>query len=158
MHAYDIVLFLYLLAVFATIGLGTLLIGTEKTAAKATQVAELRAFGRLVKLGFLFPIFSILLLGFGIGLVFMSPAEDKFHFSDPFVWCGLTTIGLLSLTGTIMKPWSDRAASAIASAPEGEVTDGLRASVFATLPMTISHGNMVLVVGTAFDMVASRTP
>ena len=152
MSGYDLLLFLHITAALVAFGMSAFLHGSEWLARRARTVAELRPLGAAMRYGFVMPISGTTLVALGVALVLASPADEKFGFGDPFVWCGLVAFVLLTASGAVMAPYSRAIAEAVEAAPEGPISPDLHRTVFARSGMVVGHMTTALLVAVVFDM------
>jgi hypothetical protein len=153
MSTYDVVLFVHITVLLFAFGLTGVLHGSEWLMARSETVAELRVTARPQKLGPLFALVILALLGSGFSLLQKNKAVDKLDFSDPFVWTAVIVLVLLFLDGPLILGRHEKALrTALAATPNGPVTPELRAMTLDRTVWFVAYINTFTVLGVVLNM------
>jgi len=150
---YNFVLFMHITVALLAFGLGIAIHTCLHLLHRAETVSQVRILVKPLKLGPIFGVFDLLLLGLGMWLLGLSKAPDKFHFGDPFVWSGIAVIAyLLAIGPTILEHYAKRANQAAENAADGPVSDELRATLFVRRDMFVFNSAIGVFLATVFNM------
>jgi hypothetical protein len=154
MSTFDVVLFCHIAVVLSAFALAGVLHGSEWLMGRAKTVAELKVVSRPQKLGPLFAVILIALVGLGFTLLHLSKDTDhQLKFSDPFAWTALVVAVLLFLDGPlVLGRHANELAKALETAPDGPVTPELRAMTLSKTFWYTAHLNTFAVVGVVLNM------
>ena len=153
MKAFDVILFVHIAVLLLAMALTGLMLGSVWLAARAATVAELRMTARPQRLGPLYALAILALLGTGFSLLNMSKAPDKFDFGDPFVWTSAVVLLFLFLNGSLILGRHESALrKALAVTPIGPVTPELRAMTIDPSLWFIEYINTFTVFGVVLNM------
>ncbi len=154
MALYNIVLFAHVFALLAAIALAGSTHGCELLMRRAQTAAQLRMLALPGKLGPVFAVLVLLLVGLGSWLTALSKDPDKFEMGDPFIWTALVGAVLLFLSGPIIHaPHAKHLKQALEASADGPVTAELRATALARPGVVTGWWNTFLAIGIAFNMV-----
>lgn len=150
---FNFVLYLHITVAILAFGLGGALLMVSHLLYRAQTVAQVRLLVKPLKLGPIFGVFDVLLLGLGAWLVALSKAPDKFDYGDPFVWSGITVIVyLLAIGPTVLERYAKRSNEAAEAAPDGPVSAELRAVLFNKRDVYIYHSAIGVFLAVVFNM------
>lgn len=155
MTLYNVVLFAHVLVLLAAIALAGSIHGSELLMRRAQTAAQLRILALPGKLGPLFAVLVLLLVGLGSWLTALSKDPDKFEMGDSFIWTALVGAVLLFLSGPIIHaPHAKHLKQALDASAEGPATTELRATALARPGVVTGWWNTFLAIGIAFNMVS----
>lgn len=150
---YNFVLFLHITVAFLAFGLGIALHFVLHLMHRADSVTQVRLLVKPLKLGPLFGLFDLLLLGLGMWLIGLSKQPDKFGFGDPFVWTGIAVIAyLLAIGPTILERYAKRVNKAAEEAADGPVPQELHALLFARSDVIVFNSAIGVFLAVVFNM------
>ncbi|MGN6722149.1 MAG: hypothetical protein ACTHJM_06015 [Marmoricola sp.] len=150
---YNFVLYLHITVAFLAFGLGIALHFVLHLLHRADSVGQVRLLVKPLKLGPVFGVFDLLLLGLGMWLIGLSKAPDKFDFGDPFVWSGIAVIAyLLAIGPTILERYAKRVTKAAEEAPDGPVGPELRADLFNRRDILVFNSAIGVFLAVVFNM------
>lgn len=151
---YGFVLFLHITVAIVAFMMGGVMHAALQAMARASDVRELRSWGRLVhRLDPLFPIAALLLLGFGAWLIHLSHGEVRW--GDGWLLTALITLIVVEgLSGALIAPKAKAAVKLIEQAPDGPVSHDLRQLSVDPAIWHISHIATFGFAGVVFLMAA----
>lgn len=154
---FGFVLFLHITVAIVAFMMAGVLHAALQALARADDVREMRAWGRLVhRLDPLFPFAALLLLGFGAWLVHLSEGETRW--GDGWLLTALITLILVEgLSGVLIAPKAKAAVKLIEHAPDGPVPDNLRRLALDPAIWHVAHIATFAFTGVVFLMAAKPT-
>lgn len=103
MSAYDVVLFLHILAAIFGFGVAAVAHATMFRLRSAGDVGEVRGHLRVLdKTGPLFPVAAVLLLALGGLLVHLSDSEEKWHWSNGWIVTAIVALIAVEVIGGLV--------------------------------------------------------
>jgi hypothetical protein len=123
---FGFVLFLHITVAIAAFMMAGVLHAAMQALARASDVREMRSWGRLIhRLDPLFPVAALLLLGFGAWLIHLS--NGRFGWADGWLLTSLIALIVIEgLSGALVAPKAKAAVKLIEAAPDGPVPDEMR--------------------------------
>lgn len=151
---FGLVLFLHITVAIVAFMMAGVLHAALQALARAGDVREMRAWGRLVhRLDPLFPFAALLLLGFGAWLVQLS--KHEVGWGDGWLLTALITLIVVEgLSGALIAPKAKAAVKLIEHAPDGPVPDDLRRLALDPAIWHIAHVATFGFTGVVFLMAA----
>jgi hypothetical protein len=129
MSAYDVVLFLHILALVFGASVAAVAHSTMFRLRTAPDMATVRGHLRVLdKTGPLFPIAGLALLVFGGILIHLSKDPDKWHWGDGWIVTAIITLVVVEgVGGVVIGRGIKRVEAQLASVPDGPVDGSTRA-------------------------------
>lgn len=136
---YGFVLFLHIAVAIVAFMMAGVMHAALQAMARASDVRELRSWGRLVhRLDPVFPFAALLLLGFGAWLIHLSDGEIRW--GDGWLLTALITLIVVEgLSGALIAPKAKAAVKRIEQAADGPVPNDLRRLTVDPAIWHISH-------------------
>lgn len=157
---FGVILFLHISVVIVAFAMAGVMHTALQTTARAGTVQELRSWGKAMhRIEPLFPVMALLLLGFGIWLVHLGEhTGDAFRFSDGWVVTAIVALVVVeAMGGAILAPRGKKLTELIEHAPDGEVSDEIRASTTDPMVWYAAHITTFAFLGVVFLMAAKPT-
>ena len=154
MSAYDVVLFLHILALVFGASVAAVAHSTMFRLRSAPDLAAVRGhLAVLDKTGPLFPISAVLLFGFGAVLIRLSEDPDKWHWSDGWIVTAIVTLVVVeAVGGIVIGRGIKRVGKQLASVPDGPVDRSTRAALADPEIWLASHLTTALIMSVVLLM------
>jgi hypothetical protein len=154
MTLYNVVLFAHIAMLLSAMALAGSIHACELLMRRAKTVDQLRLLSMPGRLGPIFGVLVLALVGLGFWLTGLSEQPDKFSVSDPFVWSALVGAAVLFVSGPLIHaPHGKHLKEALEAAPEGPISAELRSAALARPGVTAGWWNSFLAIGIACNMV-----
>jgi hypothetical protein len=152
MHLVDVVLFAHITVAIAAFCVAGILHTAQWVLRGATSTSTLKAWGPVVhRLEPLFPILALALFGLGAWLVHLSAGE--FRWGDGWVISSVVGLAIMEIVGGVfIAPRSKKLVKAIEEAPDGAVSDALRAGYQNAMFWATTHFATGVAIGIVFLM------
>lgn len=157
---FGVVLFLHISVVIFAFAMAGVMHAALQATARASTVQELRSWGKAMhRIEPLFPVTALLLLGFGIWLVHLGEhTDDAFRFSDGWIVTAIVAlVAVEAMGGAILAPRGKKLTGLVEHAPDGPVTDEIRASTTDPMVWYAAHITTFAFLGVVFLMAAKPT-
>ena len=154
---FGVVLFLHIAVVIVAFAMAGVMHTAINVVARGRSVQELRSWGAVMhRIEPLFPLMALLLLGLGIWLVHLGAhTDDAFSFSDGWVITAIVTlVAVEAAGGIVLAPHGKKLTGLIAQAPDGPVTEEIRAAATRPLFWDLVHITTFGFLGVVFLMAA----
>jgi len=152
-----VVLFLHITVAIVAFAMAGVLHTSLQVIGRARRVEEIRSWGAVAhRIEPLFPLMALLLLGLGAWLVHLGQhTEDDFSFSTGWILTGLITlVAVEAIGGAILAPRGKKLTGLIEAAPDGEVSDDIRAAARDPLFWDMAHLTTFSFLAIVFVMAA----
>lgn len=152
-----VVLFLHIAVAIVAFAMAGVLHTSLQVIGRANRVQEIRTWGAVAhRIEPLFPLMALLLLGLGAWLVHLGKhTDDAFSFSTGWILAGLITlVAVEAVGGAILAPRGKKLTGLIEAAPDGEVSDDIRAAARDPLFWDMAHLTTFAFLGVVFIMAA----
>lgn len=152
-----VVLFLHITVAIVGFAMAGVMHASLQVMGRATRVQEIRTWGAVAhRIEPLFPLMALLLLGLGAWLVHLGQhTDDQFSFSTGWILSGLITlVAVEAIGGAILAPRGKKLTGLIGAAPDGDVSDEIRAAARDPLFWDMVHLTTFAFFGVVFIMAA----
>ncbi|MDQ1700523.1 MAG: hypothetical protein QOG34_2386 [Frankiaceae bacterium] len=152
-----VVLFLHIAVAIVAFAMAGVLHSALQVFGRARRVEEVRTWAAVAhRIEPLFPVMALLLLGLGAWLVHLGKnTDDKFSFSTGWILTAIVTLVVVeAIGGAVLAPRGKKLNGLIAAAPDGEVTDEIRAAARDPLFWDMAHLTTFGFLGVVFIMAA----
>ena len=154
---FGVILFLHITVVVVAYAMAGVMHTSLNVVARGRSIQELRPWGAVMhRIEPLFPLMALLLLGLGIWLVHLGAhTDDAFSFSDGWIITAIVTLVLVEAAGGIvLAPHGKKLTGLIAAAPDGPVSEEIRAAATRPLFWDAAHVTTFAFLGVVFLMAA----
>jgi hypothetical protein len=151
-----VVLFLHITVAIVAFAMAGVLHTSLQVIGRARRVQDIRTWGAVAhRIEPLFPFMALLLLALGAWLVHLGHTEEGFSFSTGWILTGvITLVAVEAVGGAILAPRGKKLTGLIEAAPDGEVTDDIRAAARDPLFWDMAHLTTFSFLGIVFVMSA----
>ncbi len=157
---FGVVLFLHITVVIIAFAMAGVMHTALQAMARAGTVQELRSWSKAMhRIEPLFPIMALLLLGLGSWLVHLGAhTDDGFRFSDGWIIVSIVTlVAVEAAGGAVLAPRGKKLTGLIEHAPDGPVSDEIRAATTDPAVWYAAHITTFAFLGVVFLMTAKPT-
>jgi hypothetical protein len=154
---FGVVLFLHIAVAITAFAMAGVMHTAINVVPRGRSVQELRSWGVVMhRIEPLFPLLALLLLGLGGWLVHLGAhTDDAFSFSDGWVITAIVSLVVVEAAGGIvLAPHGKKLTGLIEHAPDGPVTDEIRAAATRPLFWDLIHITTFGFLGVVFLMAA----
>jgi len=157
---YGVILFLHITVAIIAFGMAGVMHTSLQAIARAGTVQEMRSWSHAMhRIEPLFPIMALLLLGLGSWLVHLGAhTDDNFGFSNGWIVTSIVTlVAVEAAGGAILAPRGKTFTALVEQAPDGPVSDEIRASTGDPMVWYAAHVTTFAFIGVVFLMAAKPT-